>query len=367
MRRPRTVAGLLAVGLVALGAAVGIGYVAGHRAAPASPSGASRARKIPSAPRVRVRTAPVRRGQVSEDLVLYGTVLPAAKSVHVYALPFQVVVDRLWVTPGQRVKAGAPLLDAHTSPRDVAEVRRAAQAVAAARALMKQVEARFKAKVATRDALILAKARLRQAETAFAMVAESGQTHRSHTLRALKQGVVTRAPVRAGSIASPGALLVETADRASLQVRLVAETEDAPLLHAGMTVTVRPVEANAVKPVQGRVTLVSRQVDPATRLVFVRVRLSGESKLYVNQYVRGQVRITSPPGLVVPRAALVPHGSGYQVFTIGKGRAQVHPVRLGAENPAEVQVTGPGLGAGMQVVVQGAHWLASGTRVVVTP
>lgn len=363
MRRTTLALTLAAVALTAAAAGLWLGYGAGRRSV--TPRTTADAKKEKA--QVRVRAEPIRQGSVAEDLTLYGTVLPAANSVHVYALPFQVITDRVWVTPGQQVNAGDPLVDAHTSPLSAAEVRRARQAVQEARALLTQVEARFASQLATRDEVIGAKARLRQVETTLSMAVESGQSRRSHTLRALRGGVVTRLAVRAGTIAPGSATLLETADRASLQVRLLAETEDVPFIQVGMAVKVKPVEATSVQAATGKVTLVAKQVDPLTRLVFVFVSLSGSDPLFVNQYVRGRLHIASKKGLVVPRKALVPRGSSYRIFTVDKGRARAHRVTVGSETPRRVLVTGDGLAPGQLVVVQGAHWLREGVQVLVEP
>jgi multidrug efflux pump subunit AcrA (membrane-fusion protein) len=115
--------------------------------------------------------------------------------------------------------------------------------------------------------------------------------------------------------------------------------------------------------VSGRIRLITRRVNPETRLVDVFVAPSMEGRLLLNEYVEGRIVIAGSDALVVPRASALPEAGQYVLYTVEKDRAVRHVVRLGLENTAEVQVTGDGLQEGQSVVVTGNSELHDGMAV----
>ncbi len=83
-------------------------------------------------------------------------------------------------------------------------------------------------------------------------------------------------------------------------------------------------------------------------------------------YVRGEIQRTEKETLVVPRSAVLPNESReFEVFTVANNRAVKHTVKIGAENPQEMQVIADDLHPGDFVVTVGNYELEDGMAVEV--
>ena len=68
--------------------------------------------------------------------------------------------------------------------------------------------------------------------------------------------------------------------------------------------------------------------------------------------------------MVVPRPAVLPNESReFEVFTVANNRATKHTVKIGAENPNEIQVTADDLHEGDRVVTVGNYELEDAMEV----
>jgi multidrug efflux pump subunit AcrA (membrane-fusion protein) len=87
----------------------------------------------------------------------------------------------------------------------------------------------------------------------------------------------------------------------------------------------------------------------------------------LDQYVRGEIQRTEKDALVVPRSAVLPNESReFKVFTVANNKAVTHTVKIGAENPKEMQVIADDLHPGDLVVTIGNYELEEGTVVKTT-
>jgi len=83
-------------------------------------------------------------------------------------------------------------------------------------------------------------------------------------------------------------------------------------------------------------------------------------------YVRGEIQRTAKDTLVVPRSAVLPNESrGFEVFTVANNHAVKHTVKVGAENPNEMEVIADDLHPGDPVVTVGNYELEDGMAVEV--
>jgi len=113
--------------------------------------------------------------------------------------------------------------------------------------------------------------------------------------------------------------------------------------------------------VEGSVRLVTRRIDPTTRLVDVYVSLPEGTKLLLDGYVRGEVQHTENNALVVPRSAVLPNESrSYDIFTVADGKAVKHTVKVGLQNSDETQIIGDDLHENDSVVTIGNSELEDG-------
>src|SRR5205807_2241209 len=116
-------------------------------------------------------------------------------------------------------------------------------------------------------------------------------------------GVIAKVDAQDGQIVPAGGPLVEIVAENEIEVKLGVEAEDLSAAQEGAPITVVPVNDPTAAKVQGTVRLVTRRIDPTTRLVDVYVALPEGTKLLLDGYVRGEIQRTEKGAVVVPRSA----------------------------------------------------------------
>jgi len=319
-----------------------------------------------NAPVAKVRVSPLRRGQLEATRSAYGTVVAAPGEATTYSVSFESRVRKVLATPGLAVEAGTPLLEVEASPDAQLLFAQARSERDNAAAALKLLAQRVEMKLATRTDLLRGEQRVHDAELKMESLRNRG-IGEPRVIQAATPGLVSQMSVQPGQIVAAGTALAETIGQNQLTVRLGFENEDAARLQVGQAVRLRPVNAPDRGTVAGHVRSVTRQVNPATRLVDVFVAPPAGAKLLLNEYIAGQIVTVAPAALVAPRAAALPEAGHFVLFTVEKDYAVKHSVTVGLENAQEVQVTGAGLQAGQPVVVVGNSELQDGMAVEVEP
>jgi len=147
-------------------------------------------------------------------------------------------------------------------------------------------------------------------------------------IQAAEDGIVTSLVWSPGSIVSAGTPLVQVVPIGKLQVVMWIEAEEISDLSSGQEVVLSPVERGLHLPATGVIRTIAHQVDATTRLVEVTVNLTGDG-LLLGQYVRGRVRVDSPPAMLVARSALLETSDGIVLFTVDQGIAHEPAALLG--------------------------------------
>lgn len=312
-------------------------------------------------PVVPVRTTAMRRSNIQETITVYGTVIAQLGETRIISVPFESRVGRLFVTAGEQVQASTPLLDIGASAASQLQLQQAKDAESAAQKELQQVQEQYDQRLATNSQILSAKQSFQTARRTVDALEKQG-VGRSTTLTAQAAGIIRKVSVQQGQIVPAGAPLVENAVESRIEVKLGIEPEDLPYVHDNATVELFPVHTDT-GPTIGHVRLITRQVNPATRLVDVFVALPPKSALMLEDYVRGKMVTASKQALVVPRDAVLPEQKGYALFTVENGIAVKHLVHLGLESSTEVEVEGEHLKEGLPVVLTGNYELTPGMAV----
>src|SRR5204862_2003389 len=133
---------LLIAGALFVGAAGGYWYGRHHGDEAESESSATRPAEEDK-PVAEVTVAPLKRGPISETIVAYGSVTAQAGEVRAVSVPFESRVARVLVTPGQRVMAGAAIIEVEASPDAKVALQEAKNALAGAKVDAQRAEQRF--------------------------------------------------------------------------------------------------------------------------------------------------------------------------------------------------------------------------------
>jgi RND family efflux transporter MFP subunit len=263
------------------------------------------------------------------------------------------------------VKENDPLIEIELSPGTQVQFQQAKNAAEAARKELKQTQERFNLKLATNQDLSAAEKTARDAEAQLTALqrAGAGGDNRIHSDMS---GVIAKVDAQDGQIVPAGGPLVEIVAENEIEVKLGVEPEDLSAAQEGAPITIVPLNDPNAPRVEGTIRLVTRRIDPTTRLVDVYVALPEGTKLLLDQYVRGEIQRTEKDALVVPRSAVLPNESRqFEIFTVANNRAVKHTVKLGAENPKEMQVMADDLHDGDPVVTVGNYELEDGMTVEV--
>ena len=178
-------------------------------------------------------------------------------------------------------------------------------------------------------------------------------------VRAPVAGVVSRRTARLGALAMNGgdALFRLTQDGA---IDLDAEAPEDALtrvrlgMSAGVTVSGTPA------PVEGRVRLISSEIDKTSRLGHVRIALAGDAAARIGAFATAVVDVGQRDGVAVPATALAGQDGDWSVEVVGEGdRVERRSVQRGLADGTEVEIR-QGLRPGETVVARAAAFLRAG-------
>jgi RND family efflux transporter MFP subunit len=312
----------------------------------------------------------------AQDLVLQGTVVLPPQAVYQVSAPLTGVVQKVWVSPGQGVRAGQPVASL-LSPqlmewqRDLMQAQ--AQAQLAASKLERDEKLFAEGIIAelrlqdTRNQNQLAQLALNERRQALQLVGAGGHPAAlapGLTLNATATGTVLEVLATPGQRLEAGMPVAKMARAGLLVLELQATAAQARMLHIGDRLGVEGCQTPA------RLSAISPQVTVGNQAVLLRAELSSkETCVRVNQFV--QVRVTGgemqqASTMRVPAVAVVRQAGKTHVFVrTSKGFVPM-PVVLEAGGAGDSLSVRSGLNVGDAIVVQGVvalkgAWLGLGS------
>ena len=213
-----------------------------------------------------------------------------------------------------------------------------------------------------RNGLVIAKAELAQAKA----VRDELELRLARTeIRAPEAGIVSRRTARVGITASSAAEpLFRLIARGEIELEGEVVETKLPLLREG-----RPawIDLGAGARVQGRVRAVYPEVDRATRLGKVRVRLDADPRLRIGTFARGAVEIARTRGVAVPQASVLYGGPARSsVLVVAGDTVEARAVRTGLSDDDDIEIRA-GLAEGERVVARAGSFLRDGDKVRPVP
>jgi RND family efflux transporter MFP subunit len=276
--------------------------------------------------------------------------------------PAPTRIARVHVAAGQRVAAGAPLVEFEGVSFNAAASGAQSALTAAQHNYDRAVRLAGEGIVPRKD-VDQAAADLGAARSAAVTARRAQQLS---VLRSPVSGVVTRMSAVLGASADAGQILVEVADPSAFDVVLMLGPSEAGAVRPGAPVTITGGEKIGGEPLgAGKVASIGAAVDTASRSVAIRVAVSTPRRpLRLGESVYGEIAAdTRPSAVVIPVEALVPEGAGYRVFVVDKsGTAHEREVKIGGRTPTKVEIV-EGLNGGEAVVTQGAFGVEDSVKV----
>lgn len=312
---------------------------------------------------VQVDTAAVEMQTLSATLLTFGTVEADPEHLIGISSAYAGQISQLWITPGQPVNRGDPLLKIDTDPAArLTYIQAVVQADYARQELVRLQELR-REQLATNAELASAEQAVMDADAALATQKKLGTQHTERIVRAAFDGMVNSISVAVSDRIQPGIPLLQIAQRDRLLIGLGIEPADVTRVKAGMAVTLVPV-FDPEKRIECALASVHARVDEATGLVnaTVRLRNSHTAALLHGMRVQGIITLERSESLVVPRSAVLTDDKGDYVYKLAGETAHRIDVRTGIEEDSQIAVAGD-LQLKDVIVVTGNYELADGMRV----
>ncbi len=283
-------------------------------------------------------------------------------------------VVQVYVEPGQRVAAGAPLarIDATTAAAAELSARTGVTATEASAAQAKKEMDRAErlnaaGAIADRDlentrlAYTTAQAQLANVKASYAA---ANKQLRSATVRAPFAGVVAGDVVSAGDVVAPGTALFTVVDPRSMRLEAAVPASQIGDIRIGMPVAFT-VSGYGDRKFTGRVTRVNPVADPATRQVKILASIPNSAGTLVGGlFAEGRVNAESRSALVLPTTAIDQRGARPTVMRLRGGRVERVSVTLGIrdEQRENFEIT-QGLQRGDTVLLGAAQAIGEGKQV----
>jgi membrane fusion protein (multidrug efflux system) len=315
-------------------------------------------------PVVTAKTAVVSVEPFTHTTSAIGVVVARPGRYAALSAPGPTRVSKVYVSQGQRVAAGQPLVEFDQS-LFAAAANAAQTALRTAERNYERAQRLANEGIVPRKDAETAAADLARARNDFVMAQRNLQLS---VLRSPVTGVVTRMTAVLGAPADAAQVLVEIADPSAFDIALAIGPTEAGAVHQGSKVTISAGEKAGGEALgAGTVTSVGVALDTASRAVPIRVNVTTPSRaLRLGESVYGIIAVeTRPNAVVIPVEALVPgqEPGSYKVFVVDKtGTAHARPVKIGGRTETKVEIL-EGLQGGETVVTQGAYGLADSAKV----
>jgi membrane fusion protein, multidrug efflux system len=316
----------------------------------------------PSVPVAMVRMAPIKRDAMSEVITAYGMVVPEPGAVRSLSVPFESRVRHVLITEGQRVSAGSDLIEIEPSADTRLKMQEAKNDYRAVGQNLGKIRERVKLKVGTIEELLTAQQAYQKAKIRLENLEKRGIGEKK-IIRSVGSGIVYRLHVKEGSVVPAGTGFLDMVPQDRVGVQLSAEQEDIKRLRPGQAVLISKVNTRVPVSVNGRIEMISRTVNQATRLVNIFVSVKSPDGFLLGEYMCGRIIVVSKKALVVPRSAVLPEDGHFVLYTVSQGLARKHIVKTGLEDHQHIEIIAKGLDPGNQVVVLGNYELQDGMPV----
>ncbi len=274
------------------------------------------------------------------------------------------LITRVLFTDGQRVAAGAPLVELQAREEDAGIIE--------ARAQVAQAQRQYDRYKTLADRGIAPRVTAEDAETALESARASlsaAQARRGDRLiRAPFSGVLGLSSVTAGTLVNPGGIITTLDDIDVIRVDFPVPERYLGVLRTGAPISAN-VDAYGEQTFSGRIALIDTRVNEQTRSVTARAEIPNPgARIRPGMAVRVAVEQGVRTAPAVPEGAVQYEGEGAFVYRIARGErgltAQRVEVETGAVEGGFVEILS-GLAAGDRVVGSGLNRIQPGAPVTV--
>ena len=377
-----------------------LGLLCGFAILAAGPACAVETAAVPDAAAIApaVTVVPAVRREIVERAVVTGTLVPRDE-ILVAPEVEGLRITELLVEEGDRVAKGQVLarlsqeMIVTQEASNVAAIARAEAAIVQARSQIVQAEAanveakqsleraqslaktgnataavleqRVSAAQGAEGRLAAAKGGLQSAQADLATARASGSEialRRARTdIRAPEAGIVNRRTARVGaSVTSAGEPLFRLIARGEIELEGEVPETSLARIQVGDPAS---LDLDDGRHLGGKVRRVYPEVDRATRLGKVRIRLTDDPALRIGAFARGTVEVARREGIAVPISSLLYAADGRaSVLVVKDGRVEARTVTAGLSSEGFTEIRS-GVASGETIVARAGSFLRDGDRV----
>ncbi|WEJ99600.1 MAG: efflux RND transporter periplasmic adaptor subunit [Candidatus Sphingomonas phytovorans] len=305
-----------------------------------------------------VRTGIAEAGASSDSVTVYGATEAGPGGERSVVAPAEAIIASIAAPTGTAVGAGQAIMLLRPSPASRLAIARAGtEAAAAQAAYARALRLRADGLVSNADVETARAA----AAVASATRANLGIKDGGLVLRAPIAGTVRNLTARPGDQVAAGAAVATVAVQGDLRARFGVDSAIAQRLHPGQPIDIDTVNGNM--PARVAMVGIDPQIDPATRLASIYVRIPAGLHLGAGEPLRATLQVgATSNGITIPYAALLDDGGRSYVFVVRNGVAKSRDVSPGNSSGDRVQIL-KGLQPGEKVVTEGGTALEDGMKV----
>ncbi|HUB50693.1 MAG TPA: efflux RND transporter periplasmic adaptor subunit [Terracidiphilus sp.] len=179
-------------------------------------------------------------------------------------------------------------------------------------------------------------------------------------------GVVTARMVDPGTVAAPGAPLIQVDQAGALQLQSPVDESAIGAVHKGLKVQVA-IDGAGSTSMTGTVAEIVPAADPSTHSFLVKIDLPFSTQLRAGTYGTAEFANGSRQATLIPRSAVVMRGSLACAYVLdGQGIAQLHYLTLGTRQGNFIEVLS-GVSSGEKLVDAPSDRDLAGKRIEVLP
>ena len=285
------------------------------------------------------------------------------------------VVTRIFVKPGDRVRAGSVLMQINAEKQQAAVRSTEANRVGIEadvtywREQVKRLEALVGAGAISRQEFDQAQNSLRSAEARMAAVDAQVREGRVeldyYRVNSPQAGVVGDITLRVGDRVTPTTIITTVDDNSELEADIQVPLNRTPDLRVGLPVQM--LDADGKPVATNPITFVAPRVDERTQTVLVKsVLRDAPPAMRAQQFSRARIVWSNTPGVTVPITAVVRINGLYFCYVAEQSDAGLvarqRPIEVG-ELVGNEYVVRSGVKAGDRIITSGIQKLANGAPV----
>jgi membrane fusion protein, multidrug efflux system len=305
---------------------------------------------------LKVKVMQVATSRVADQVEIMGTLQAAQNAVISSRISGNITA--IEVSPGSRVTKDDLLLRIRADEISAqlqqarAQLDQASRNLDRERKLLAQKAATAEAVKSLEDALKVAQANFREANTMM------GYTN----VMAPFDGIITRKMVDVGDLATPAKPLLHIENENNLQV--MADISETLVTHLSLGTRMDIKVPAAQLEISGLVVEISPVADPRTRTVPIKIDIEMEKHLRSGQFARVILPGNEVETVLVPRESISSFGQMERVFIAVENTARLRLVRTGKQYSQGVEILS-GLNPGDLLIIQETDRLKDGRPITI--